>query len=259
MQVDHTQNIIELKDIAFSYGNELVLDNITFNLHRGDYLGIIGPNGGGKSTLLKIMLGILKPTSGTVKLFGQELKDFKDWSKIGYVPQKTSRFETNFPATVEEVVAMGRYGKRGLFHSLNKEDQKKINEALSQVDMTDFRKRQISDLSGGQQQRVFIARSLVSDPEVVFLDEPTVGVDANTQEQFYLLLKKLNEDLDLTLVLVSHELDVVAHEATEVACVNCNLVCYCKAKELFKSGALEKLYGKELSYILHNHQNGVRA
>jgi len=254
-EIDHTHNIIELQHISFSYDNhDNVLEDISFALHKGDYLGIIGPNGGGKTTLLKIMLGLLKPTSGTIKLFGHDIDKFKDWSKIGYVPQKVAYFDNNFPATVEEVVAMGRFAKRGLFHLPTRGDQKKVHDALEQVDMVQYRQKQVGDLSGGQQQRVFIARALATEPEVIFLDEPTVGVDVKTQEQFYELLKKLNKTLDLTLVLVSHELDVVAKEATEVACINCKLVCYCTPKELLKNGGLEQIYGKDLKYILHQHQ-----
>ncbi len=254
-QIDHTKNIIELHNISFSYdGIEKVLENITFSVHKGDYLGIIGPNGGGKTTVLKIMLGLLQPTSGTIKLFGKPLKAFKDWSKIGYVPQKVSHFDNNFPVTVEEVVAMGRFARRGLFHFPQQEDSEKVERALKQVDMWEYKSKQIGELSGGQQQRVFIARALVTEPEVIFLDEPTVGVDATTQEQFYKLLKSLNRELQLTLVLVSHELDIVANEATEVACINCNLVCYCTPKELMHKDTLEKMYGKDLKYILHQHQ-----
>ena len=120
--------------------------------------------------------------------------------------------------------------------------------------MWQYKDKQLGALSGGQQQRVFIARALATEPEIIFLDEPTVGVDATTQERFYNLLKKLNKELDLTLVLVSHELDVVAHEATEVACINCKLVCYCSPSELMRKETLEKIYGKELKYILHQHQ-----
>ena len=253
--VDHKTNIIELHNISFSYTNhENILENITFSVHKGDYLGIIGPNGGGKTTLLKIMLGLLKPTTGTIKLFGKNINNFKNWEKIGYVPQKASHFDNSFPATVKEVVAMGRYAKRGLFHMTNKKDAEKVKEALEQVEMWEYRNRQVGDLSGGQQQRVFIARALATTPEVIFLDEPTVGVDVKTQEQFYELLKKLNRELALTLVLVSHELDVVVKEATEVACINCKLVCYCTPKELMKNGGLEQIYGKDLKYLLHAHE-----
>lgn len=254
--IDHTQNIIELNDVSFSYdGKNDIVKDISFSIHKGDYLGVIGPNGGGKTTLLKIMLGLLKPTRGTVRLFGTDIRKFKDWSRIGYVAQKATNFDTKFPVTVEEVVIMGSYARRGLFHASTAEDLQRVHEALSQVEMLEYTDNRIGDLSGGQQQRVFIARALVSRPDVLFLDEPTVGVDAVTQEQFYLLLKRLNTEFDLTLVLVSHELDVVAHQATEIACINGGLVSYCTPDELMKEGGIEKLYGKDLKYILHTHHN----
>src|SRR3989338_1932967 len=252
-KVDHTKNIIEVKNVSFSYGDQQVLKDISLNIHQGDYLGVIGPNGGGKTTLLKIMLGLLKPSRGTVSMFGQDICCFKHWSKIGYVPQNAVRFDTSFPATVEEIVTMGLYGKKGLFSSLNNKDKDKIREVLEQVEMTPFRKRLIGDLSGGQQQRVFIARALVSDPEVLFLDEPTVGVDVKTQENFYELLNLLNVKYNLTLILVSHELDIVVQEATEVACINQTLVYHGAPKDFMKGDYLSKLYGKELKFIVHDH------
>ncbi len=252
--IDHTISIIELDKVSYTFGGaEYAVKDVSFNIHRGDYLGVIGPNGGGKTTLVKLMLGLLQPSKGSIKLFGQDIRSFRDWYKIGYVPQKTTLFDANFPVTVEEVVSMGTYAKRGLFHFTTVEDRKKVHDALVQVEMLQYKKRLIGDLSGGQQQRVFIARALAAEPEVIFLDEPTVGVDTATQEQFYLLLRKLNRKLDLTLVLVLHELDVVAREATEIVCINSNLVSYCTPEELIKTGGIEKLYGKELRYILHDH------
>ena len=233
MNVDHTKNIIELGGISFSYGREDVLRDVTLRIHRGDYLGIIGPNGGGKSTLLKIMLGLLKPEKGSVKLFGTDIGQFRGWAKIGYVAQRPS-FEANFPLTVREVVSMGRYPKRGLFRFLTARDREIASTALRQVDMHEYRDRLIGDLSGGQQQRVFIARALAGQPEVIVLDEPTVGVDQKTQEQFYALLQKLNKELDLTLVLVSHDLDTVSREATELAYINRELVYYGPPKKFFE-------------------------
>lgn len=253
MQVDHTHNIIEVKDVSFGYTNELVLKDVQLNIHRGDYVGVIGPNGGGKTTLLKVMLGLLKPKTGTVKLFGKDIRVFKDWAKIGYVPQKAVNFDAQFPATVEEVVAMGLYGKIGLFRHLKKEDKNKIQSALVSVSMADFKERLIGDLSGGQQQRVFIARALVSDPEVIFLDEPTVGVDVHAQEDFYRLLEKLNHEMNLTLILVSHDIDVVANEVTELACVNQTIVYHGNPKEFVKGDYIKKLYGKDSKFILHDH------
>lgn len=235
--------IIQLNNIHFSYSQEEVIKDTSLTIHKGDYVGIIGPNGGGKSTLLKIMLGILKPNNGQVKLFSTNITQFKNWEKIGYVPQRTY-IDMNFPVTVEEVVMMGRFGKLGLFHFPKKEDKEKILWALKQVDMLAFKDRQISDLSGGQQQRVFIARALASEPEIIFLDEPTVGVDVKTQKQFYELLRKLNKELSLTLILVSHELDVVAHEATVLGYINRTLEYFGEPEEFLKGKYFHELIGK---------------
>lgn len=242
-QVNHLHTIIELDRICFSYTSDEVVKDVSLAIHKGDYVGIVGPNGGGKTTLLKLMLGLLQPKDGNIKLFNTDIKDFKDWSKIGYVPQRTY-VEMNFPVTVEEMVAMGRYGKRGLFHFPTNEDKDKTLQALKQVDMVDYKDRQIHDLSGGQQQRVFIARALASEPEIIFLDEPTVGVDVKTQKQFYALLRKLNKELDLTLVLVTHELDVVAHEATELGYINRTMEYYGEPEEFLKGKYFHELIGK---------------
>jgi zinc transport system ATP-binding protein len=217
---DHTINIIECRQICFSYGSQSVLHNVDLTVHRGDYLGIIGPNGGGKTTLVKIILGLLKSPCGTVKLFGQDIHDFHDWEKIGYVPQTATHFDPNFPATVEEVAVMGRYAQRGLLRRISADDRAKVQQALQKVNMENYSKRLIGDLSSGQQQRVFIARALASEPEVVVLDEPTTGVDEATQKEFYALLRQLNRDHDLTLMLVSHDKTIVEQEASEIAWVN---------------------------------------
>lgn len=242
-QLNHTNTILSLENICFSYTKDEVIKDVTLQIHKGDYVGIVGPNGGGKTTLLKLMLGLVKPNDGHISLFDTDINTFKDWPKIGYVPQKT-QVETNFPVTVEEVVAMGRYGKRGLFHFPTSGDKAKTHQALQQVDMLAFKNRQISDLSGGQQQRVFIARALASEPEIIFLDEPTVGVDVPTQKQFYQLLRKLNREMQLTLVLVSHELDVVAHEATELVYINRTLEYYGDPNEFIKGAYFHKLIEK---------------
>ncbi len=226
MPVDHTKNIIEIKNVCFAYsGDQWVLRNINLDVHQGDYLGIIGPNGGGKTTLLKIMLGLLKPQEGTVKLFV---------NKIGYVPQKAVNFDVNFPLTVKEVVTMGRYGEKGLLKSLDKNDEVIIKKSLDQVEMWGYRDKIIGDLSGGQEQRVFIARALATRPEVVILDEPTTGVDEQSQKKFYALLKKLNEELNLTLILVSHDSNVIVHEVTEIACINKTIVYTIDPKNFLK-------------------------
>lgn len=254
MSVDHTKNIIEIEEVDFAYNEDLILDGVSLDIHKGDYLGVIGPNGGGKTTLIKIMLGLLKPSKGVVKMFGEDIHSFKDWSKVGYVPQKVINFDVNFPATVYEVVAMGRYGKAGLFRGLNKDDKKIIIESLKQVEMYEYKDRIIGDLSGGQQQRVFIARALAGQPEVIFLDEPMAGVDIPSQDQFYQLLKKLNHDLELTLVFISHDIEAVVNEVTEIAFVNRSLTYNSDPKKFVKSG-MEKLYGDKK--FIHHHRDHV--
>jgi zinc transport system ATP-binding protein len=251
--VDHTKNIIELEHISFAYTEEEVLHDINLNIHQGDFLGVIGPNGGGKTTLLKIMLGLLKPSTGSVRLFGQDLREFRDWKRIGYVPQKATNFDPNFPATVKEIVAMGRYAQRGLFHFLTKRDYEIVDKALNQVEMRPYQDRIIGDLSGGQQQRVFIARALASEPEVILLDEPTVGVDKRTLEDFYALMTKLNVELSLTLVLISHDIDVVASQATEVAWINRRLIYYGPPDEFVKENRVADLYGEGVRILRHEH------
>ena len=253
MSIDHQKNIIEVKDVSFSYDNVEVLKNITINIHQGDYISLIGPNGGGKTTLLKLMLGLIKPQSGQIKLFDKPLQVFKEWSKIGYVPQKAINFDPLFPVTVREVIAMGCYGKKGLLNWLTEKDQKNIDAALARVKMTPFADRLIGNLSSGQQQRIFIARALVGEPEVIFLDEPTVGVDVKTQEEFYKLLTHLNSDLNITLILVSHDVDVVSHQVTELACLNQTLIYHGDPKQFIKGHYLDDLYGKNVRFVDHNH------
>ncbi len=252
MPVDHTQNIIEIEEVSFAYNEDLVLEKVSLNIHKGDYLGVIGPNGGGKTTLIKIILGLLKPSKGVVKMFGEDIHTFKDWTRVGYVPQKVINFDVNFPATVYEVVAMGRFGKIGLFKNLRKEDKKIISDSLRQVEMYDFKDRIIGDLSGGQQQRVFIARALAGQPDVIFLDEPMAGVDVQAQDQFYHLLKKLNHELELTLVFISHDIEAVVNEVTEIAFVN-RALTYDENPKKFVKSEMEKLYGDKKFIHHHNH------
>ena len=235
MQIDHTKNIIEISNVSFSYNDQDILKNVNFSIHKGDYLGIVGSNGSGKTTLLKIILGLLHPQEGSIKLFGKNILEFNEWSRVGYVPQKVIHFDNNFPLTVEEVVMMGRYGSLGLFHTQGKEDKEKVTEALKNVEMLEYRQRQIGDLSGGQQQRVFIARALAGNPEIIFLDEPTVGVEKEVKEKFYKLLRRLNAELNLTIVIVTHDIESMSQEAMHVACIKDNtLVFHESLDDMFK-------------------------
>jgi len=217
------QKIIELEDVSFSYGKQLILNNVSISIFKKDFFGIIGPNGGGKTTLLKIMLGSLVPDSGKVRIFGKSIINSKILKDIGYVSQKATNFDNNFPATVFEIVSMGRFAKRGLLKNLVKEDYTIIENALKDVDMLSLKNNRIGDLSGGQQQRAFIARALASEPKMLILDEPLIGVDMESQHKFYELLNYLNKEKDLTIILVSHDIGMISKSFTKIACVNLNV------------------------------------
>lgn len=215
-----TNNIIQLDDVSFSYEQSLALDQISLQIGEGEFWALIGPNGSGKSTLIKIILGLLKPSSGSVKLFGADIQSFKQRERIGYVSQKSNSFNSGFPATVLEVVRSGLTRKVGLFRGFTKKDEQRAMESLRIVGMESFSKQNIGELSGGQQQRVFIARALAGKPDLLLMDEPTVGIDQQNVASFYTMLNNLNREHGIAIVLVTHEIDLVTELATHVACLN---------------------------------------
>lgn len=248
-------SIISVDQVSFYYTNQPVLEDITLHIKKGDFLGLVGPNGSGKSTLVKILLGLHAPESGTVQLFGTPVKKFKSWDQIGYVSQKANSFNSGFPATVFEVVAMGLYGKIGLFRFLGKAHKEKIKQTLSSVGMLEFKDRNIGELSGGQQQRVFIARALVSDPEILILDEPTVGVDTASVQAFYELLSHLNKERGITLLLITHDVGAMTSYVTKVACLNKSLHFHGSTKD-FEESDMSSLYGHDVHLLTHEHGGG---
>ncbi|CAH1210166.1 Vitamin B12 import ATP-binding protein BtuD [Paenibacillus plantiphilus] len=202
------QNVIELSNISFSYQQKPVLENVQFALRERDFVGLIGSNGAGKTTLLRIIVGLLKPDSGTVNLFGQPIGQFRDWNRIGYVPQKNA-FNPLFPATVREVVMSGLYSRNKLFRRVTKADGIKCDEALHAMNIEDLAGKRIGQLSGGQQQRAFLARAMINNPALLILDEPTVGIDAETQQDFFHLIKHMHQHHNITFLMVSHDLDMI--------------------------------------------------
>src|SRR3989441_5754778 len=176
--------VVDLEQVSFAYGGERVLDEVSLRVGRGDFLGIIGPNGSGKTTLLRVLLGLLRPASGRIKLFGIDVRLFREWARIGYVPQKATAFDARFPASVLEVVISGRSGVAGIAHRFGGRDRAAAEEALEAGGMLNFPARPLGRPSAGQHQRVFIARALASHPEMLLLDEPTGGGDVDGPEQF---------------------------------------------------------------------------
>ncbi|MGB2580479.1 MAG: metal ABC transporter ATP-binding protein [Minisyncoccia bacterium] len=245
---------IELNNVSFSYDHTSVLENLSFTVRRGEYLGIIGPNGGGKTTLIKIILGLLQPTSGTISLFGMDRHDFKEKYRIGYVPQRITQAEKSFPATVFEVVRTGRIARLGFFERFTKDDTDAVERAMEISGIARYRDTLIGNLSGGERQRVFIARALASEPEVLILDEPTVGVDIGAQKTFYDFLSSLNKDHNITIIFISHDIDAVSQETKTVLCLNHNLVCHGLPQDLLNEHILERLYGSHSQRVPHHKE-----
>jgi zinc transport system ATP-binding protein len=237
--------IVHIKDVTYSYNSNphcFVLNSITFTVNEGDLLGIIGPNGAGKSTLFKCMLGLIEDYSGCITLFDNDVRKNKNiLQKVGYVSQRRS-IEQNFPATVQEVISLGIIGKRK-WDSLSKYKEK-IDSAMEIVELTEFKNRRIGELSGGQQQRVLIAKSIVNDPVLLILDEPTTSVDQHTQDKFYALIEKLNHDKKISIIWASHDLNAVHKIANKVACINRNMFFHGDTPEFFENQELLKMYSE---------------
>ncbi|MBF0452909.1 MAG: ABC transporter ATP-binding protein [Candidatus Magnetomorum sp.] len=217
--VNPASPIIQMTSVSFAYKQRTVLENLTLTVHPKDYIAIIGPNGGGKTTLLKLILGLLKPDSGTIHVLGQDPSKTSHY--IGYVPQDL-HVNRYFPITVMDIVLMGCLSpQKKFFHSLKKKYRAKALETLDRLNMADYSHSTICSLSGGQRQRIFIARALMTDPEILLLDEPTTGIDSRGQADFYELLESLNTAL--TILMVSHDMMVISSHVKSVACVNRHL------------------------------------
>lgn len=198
------QEILKVENLYFDYSDTSVLRDVSFTLHKGDFLGIIGANGAGKSTLIKIILKILPYSKGKITLFGEDLSRFGENHKIGYVSQKANSFNSDFPATVREVVMANLYSRQGFFKRHRAENVKKLKDVLEKVGMPGYENKLVGRLSGGQQQRVFIARALISDPELLLMDEPTVGVDAKSVAQIMDIITELNRQ-GITIIMTNHD------------------------------------------------------
>ena len=232
--------LIELSGVDFGYTATPVVEDISLRIESGEYVAIIGPNGSGKSTLMKLILGLLRPDEGLARLFGAPAHEFDDGSRIGYVAQHASASK-EMPITVREVVQMGRFPHVG-FGRLSTRDWKIVDRALETVGMSAFANRRVTQLSGGQRQRAFIARALAGEADLLVLDEPTVGVDAESVEAFYELLESLNET-GITVLLIEHDLSAVTDHAERVVCLNREIYFDGPTDEFVESDALSRAFG----------------
>jgi len=235
---------IEIKNLTAGYHNETVVENITCTIYEGDFFGIIGPNGGGKSTLLKSILGLIKPQKGTITIYQKPPAQMR--TMIGYVPQY-AEYDRDYPISVMDVVLMGRRNIRGYHPRYTKEDKTETVQALKTVHMDKYLQRHISELSGGQRQRVFIARALVSHPKILLLDEPTASIDKESQDSFYTLLQTLNKEM--TILLVTHDIGVISSYVSRVACLNRYLFTH--DEKVVTKEMIEATYNCPVDLIAH--------
>ena len=225
-------NVLEAKDLSFAYGNTPVLDAASFTMCEGGFAALVGVNGAGKSTLLRLLLGELKPTGGQIALMGQDIGSFKSWQRIGYVPQDGLTRKASFPASVNEVVLANLYSRIGLFRFPRREHREDVYRTLELVGMQNYGRRMLGELSGGQRQRVQLAQALVSRPALLLLDEPTAGLDAQSTADFYKLLKKLNRERGLSILIVSHDLQEMPRLTDTIYCLSHQKITRLAAKEV---------------------------
>jgi len=246
--------VVESENVGVRYSNGLqALLDATLQVYEGDFLGLIGPNGSGKTTMIGVILGLVKPTTGSVKLFGEPLNR-KNLRRVGYVPQKTMLSDTIFPSTVFETVLMGRVVRTGLLHRYGRADYRKVESELEHLSIHDLRNRKIGELSGGQSQRVLLAKALASDPELLILDEPTSGVDTRSAAEFYDTLQHLNRDHGITVMLVSHDIGLISKLSNRVVCLNGG-VCFQGSTYDFMNNpsVLAEVYGYNVELVKHGH------
>jgi zinc transport system ATP-binding protein len=241
---DDTDEIIKINNLNVYYGNNHALKDINLTIHSGDYLGIIGPNGGGKTTLLKSILGLINISQGDIELFGQ--KNF-DKNYLSYVPQIVEA-DRDFPITVGEVVLMGRINSKiKPFFTYSKEDKESANKTLEKIGIESLKNRKICDLSGGEFQKTMIARALVNNPKLLLLDEPTSNIDVSSRKNIYDILNELNKET--TIVMVSHDMLAISSNVKNIACINKTLVYHGEPK--ITVDLMDKLYGCPVDLIAH--------
>ncbi len=243
--------VVDLRNVSFAYGDSPAIEDVSLQIDAGEFLGLIGPNGSGKTTLLHVMLGLLTPDSGSVKLFGEPVAGFEHGERIGYVSQQATNRGGTMPITVRECVRMGRFPHVG-HGKLTPTDREIADEALETVGIADLAERRVNQLSGGQRQRAYIARAIASEADLLALDEPTVGVDAESRDEFYRLLESLN-DSGITIVLIEHDIGVVTDRADHIACINTKLYHHGDTESFVESDALSEAYGNTGEVVHHHH------
>ena len=212
-------NIIMVRGLGFDYGDGWVFHKLNLDIAEGDFVAVIGANGAGKSTLLKMLAHAMPPTVGEIYYYGKPLEQFREWQKIGYVAQNPMKMQREFPISVEEVVALGLLQPGKLWHRYGHSEKRAVEKALLDFQLTSLRQRKIGELSGGQQQ-VFLARAMVPSPKILLLDEPATGIDTASKVALYAMLKQINQEQNVTIIMISHDLELAADAAKSALCID---------------------------------------
>ncbi|MBI5484804.1 MAG: metal ABC transporter ATP-binding protein [Deltaproteobacteria bacterium] len=246
--------VVKTDQLACCYREGRVLEDVSFQVERGDYVGIVGPNGSGKSSLVKSLLGLVDICDGTASLFGCRLADFGDWHKVGYLPQSLNLVNPVFPATVQETVGLGRLSLKSFPKRLNRDDTVKIDETLNELGIYDLKAKLVGELSGGQLQRVLLARAIVNDPELLVLDEPTAALDPETRERFYSMIADINRSRGVTILLVTHDSGAIGQYASKMLYLDKKILFYGSFEEFCLSPEMSSLFGEHSQHLMcHRH------
>lgn len=234
------EKIIKIENLGFDYGEGWVFHKLNLEVEQGDFIAVIGANGAGKSTLLKMLANVIPPTAGNISYYGTLISTFRDWEKIGYVPQNPARQQRDFPISVREVISLGLINRHNLLGKISQQSRSKLEQLLEDFSLTELQHRKIGELSGGQQQRVFLARAMVKKPEILLLDEPATGIDTQAKASLYGMLKKINREDGVTIVMVSHDLELAAETAHNALCLD-HGICF---------------WGEVHAALKHHHKHG---
>lgn len=246
--------IVTVENLSFRYNSIEVLSNISFNVSAGDYIGLVGPNGSGKTTAIKAILGLIKQMKGSVSLFGTKADDFRDWHRVGYLPQKLAHFNPHFPATVREIVTSGLFSTKKFPKRVQRADETSIDEAMQMTDVADIRYKLIGELSGGQQQRVLLARAIVNRPELLILDEPTTALDPEARERFFQTLMGLNRAQNVSIILITHDIASIGKYASKLLYLDKQIIFYGSFHDFCVSEKMTNYFGEFTQHLIcHRH------
>lgn len=247
-------DVLSAEGLSFRHNSTEILTDISFRLQVGDYLGIVGPNGSGKTTLIKLFLGFLQPSNGGISLFGVQPSEFREWRKVGYLPQRIPSFNPHFPATVREIVSLGLLSTKSFPKRITRSDDRAIDDALTLLDILDIKNDLIGELSGGQQQRALIAKAIVSEPELLILDEPTTALDPEARGKFFATLQDLNGLSKVTIIIITHDIGSVGQYASKLLYLDKRIIFYGGFDAFCGSSDMSNYFGEHSQHVIcHRH------